>query len=431
MQFLDEESEKGKKNMSEKLEKENMERKTVAGSILNIINRAGDEKEVVEKKEIIEKVFSKDFVKKAEEEVLNKKSTDLKLYPTSGSSNNGIANLIQKSSASFSSSEESVAIGSVMEFFGGLAGYDNPIRNYASTAKSSSKLVEVPKLKNIGFGMDDADDAVDIKLNPGKEIRLYSGHAKMQVPVDFLGTFNVDGYILSHFAEYVSAMERRHFINGTGIREPEGIKGNVKYLGESADLVGSLQQCLATLETQYLQDAVFIMSSQHLNALRKVQDGQGRFLFDLNTKSVFGHKILVMNEVGSSVFFGNLKRGYFVIDGDDNKVAMFKNRYEFNAPNHYNFVVSVLYGAAVVDPNALLEIKVEVGDAVVMPTSSTTPEGAAIKVEAQAAQDVRAAQVALANAQKAAAEAKEKLAHAQAARAAASPVILEGSNILE
>lgn len=143
--------------------------------------------------------------------------------------------------------------------------------------------------------------------------------------------FDVENYIASEFARRIGAAEEEAFINGDGTAKPIGLlhttlgapvgvtttSGTALTADEVIDLVHSVRSV-------YRRNSVFLMNDNTIKALRKLKDGDGRYLWEPSLKEgapdmLLGHRIVTsayMPEIAAgkkAILFGDFSH-YWIAD---------------------------------------------------------------------------------------------------------------------
>ena len=126
--------------------------------------------------------------------------------------------------------------------------------------------------------------------------------------------FDVENYISTKFAKRFAKAEEDAIINGSGDNEPKGILNYDIGKTESSLSYDSLVSLYFSLNKDYRDDAIFVMSDETMMRVRLITDSNGRPIFDISTNTIFGKKVEVTNNIADgTVLFGDFSYLWFVI----------------------------------------------------------------------------------------------------------------------
>ncbi|TLP56512.1 phage major capsid protein [Parasedimentitalea maritima] len=192
--------------------------------------------------------------------------------------------------------------------------------------------------------------------------------------------FDIESWLAGRIADKFARAEASAFLNGDGIDKPTGILthpvvdndswswGNVGYVVTGSDgSIGdgdAIVDLVYALGAQYRANGVFIMNSKTAGLIRKLKDGDGRFLWSDGLAAgeparLMGYPVLVaedMPDVDSnsySVAFGDFSAGYTIAERPDLRVL----RDPFSAKPHVLFYATKRVGGDVSDFAAIKLLK--------------------------------------------------------------------------
>jgi HK97 family phage major capsid protein len=198
--------------------------------------------------------------------------------------------------------------------------------------------------------------------------------------------FDVEGWLATRIADKFAASEAAAFVGGDGVDKPRGFLthptvdndmwewGNLGYTptgaagdfssGGSADAIVTL---VYTLGAKYRANASFVMNSKTAGAVRKMKDGDGRFLWSdglaaAEPARLLGYPVLIaedMPDVADDSFaiaFGDFTAGYTVAERPDLRIL----RDPFSAKPHVLFYATKRVGGDVSDFAAIKLLKFSV-----------------------------------------------------------------------
>jgi len=175
--------------------------------------------------------------------------------------------------------------------------------------------------------------------------------------------------------------ESEAFISGNGVGKPKGIAaysmvananyawGKVGYIAgghgtllNNADKLIDLQHALKSV---YRNGAVWLMADSTLNAIRKLKDGEGNYLWrpglaENAPDTLLGKPIEIddnVDAIGANkypIFFGNFKRAYLIVDRLGTRVL----RDPFTAKPYVAFYTTKRVGGGIVMYEAIKALKI-------------------------------------------------------------------------
>ena len=195
--------------------------------------------------------------------------------------------------------------------------------------------------------------------------------------------FDVEGWLAEKIADKFSRAEADAFINGDGSDKPMGILshtkvaqaswswGNLGYVvtGTSggfdpSDPADAIIDLVYALGARYRANGTFVMNSKTAGSVRKLKDGDGRFLWSDGLAAgeparLMGYPVLIAEDMpdvaaGSySIAFGDFHAGYTVAERPDLRVL----RDPFSAKPHVLFYATKRVGGDVSDFAAIKLLK--------------------------------------------------------------------------
>lgn len=192
--------------------------------------------------------------------------------------------------------------------------------------------------------------------------------------------FDIESWLAERIADKFSRAEAAAFINGDGIDKPTGIMthtdvdndswtwGNIGYVptGVDGDFNGGdgIIDLVYALGAQYRANASFVMNSKTAGAVRKLKDGDGRFLWSDGLAAgeparLLGYPVLIAEDMpdiatgANAIAFGDFAAGYTVAERPDLRVL----RDPFSAKPHVLFYATKRVGGDVSDFAAIKLLK--------------------------------------------------------------------------
>lgn len=208
---------------------------------------------------------------------------------------------------------------------------------------------------------------------------LYANLAATQTLLDD-SFVNLEEWIASEVEEAFAGKERAAFVNGDGSDEPKGFLnytkvaeashswGNIGFIltgadgGFGATPVDKLIDLVYAPKTQYRQNARFVMNRKTLSAVRKLKDGDDRYIWEPNDSggaTLLGYpltEIEDMPDIATDAFaiaFGDFARGYLIVDRAGVRVL----RDPYSAKPYVLFYVTKRVGGGVQNFDAIKVLK--------------------------------------------------------------------------
>ncbi|MCX7560080.1 phage major capsid protein [Sulfitobacter sp. F26204] len=191
--------------------------------------------------------------------------------------------------------------------------------------------------------------------------------------------FDIEGWLAGRIADKFARAEAAAFINGDGVDKPKGFLshpaidndvwtwGNLGYVPTEVDgevTPDAIIELVYALGAQYRANGAFVMNSKTAGLVRKLTDGDGRFLWSDGLASgepakLMGYPVLVAEDMpdastGSfSIAFGDFRAGYTVAERPDLRIL----RDPFSAKPHVLFYATKRVGGDVSDFAAIKLLK--------------------------------------------------------------------------
>lgn len=191
--------------------------------------------------------------------------------------------------------------------------------------------------------------------------------------------FDIENWLASRIADKFARAEASAFVNGDGVDKPKGFLnhttvdndswswGNLGYIATGADGMlnaDAIVDVVYALGAQYRANATFVLNSKTAGAVRKLKDGDGRFLWSDGLAAgeparLMGYPVLIaedMPDVASdsfSIAFGDFAAGYTVAERPDLRVL----RDPFSAKPNVLFYATKRVGGDVTDFAAIKLVK--------------------------------------------------------------------------
>ena len=195
--------------------------------------------------------------------------------------------------------------------------------------------------------------------------------------------FDLDGWLAARIAEKFARSEAAAFVNGNGVDKPTGFLthtlvdndswtwNSIGYVPSGADGAFSgadqIIDLVYALGAAYRSNGTFVMNSKTAGTVRKLKDGDGRFLWSDGLAAeqparLLGYPVLIaedMPDIASgtaAIAFGDFRAGYTIAERPDLRVL----RDPFSAKPHVLFYATKRVGGHVSDFAAIKVMKFSV-----------------------------------------------------------------------
>ena len=195
--------------------------------------------------------------------------------------------------------------------------------------------------------------------------------------------FDIESWLAGKIADKFARAESAAFINGDGIDKPKGfltytsVEDGTEVWGELGHIesgaVGdfdvtapadAIVDLVYALPARYRANAAFVMNSKTAGAVRKLKDGDGRFLWSDGYAAgepslLMGYKVVICEDMpdiaanAHAIAFGDFAAGYTVAERPDLRVL----RDPFSAKPNVLFYATKRVGGDVTDFNAIKLLK--------------------------------------------------------------------------
>ncbi|WP_181953501.1 phage major capsid protein [Paracoccus luteus] len=192
-------------------------------------------------------------------------------------------------------------------------------------------------------------------------------------------SFDLEGWLAERIAERFARAEANAFLLGNGIEKPRGLLAHpsgpnataadsvigIINSGAAGDFppsapANALIDLVYALAAPYRANATFVMNSRVAGMVRKLRDGDGRYLWaDSLTGGeparLLGYPVLICEDMpnpsnqSKSIAFGDFRKGYTIAERSELRIL----RDPFSAKPHVLFYASKRIGGSVVDARAI------------------------------------------------------------------------------
>lgn len=263
----------------------------------------------------------------------------------------------------------------------------SPMREIATVRTTGANVFKKPiSLTNAGTGWVAETGARSQTTSPTLALlefptaELYANLAATQTLLDD-SFVNLEEWIASEVEEAFAGQERAAFISGDGEDKPRGfldydmvaegshVWGKIGYIATGVDgafaasnPVDKVIDLIYTPKTQYRQGARFVMNRKTVSAVRKLKDGDGRYVWEPNEAggaALLGYPVTEiedMPDVATDAFaiaFGDFARGYLIVDRAGVRVL----RDPYSAKPYVLFYVTKRVGGGVQNFDAIKALK--------------------------------------------------------------------------
>ena len=184
-------------------------------------------------------------------------------------------------------------------------------------------------------------------------------------------TFDLEGFLVSQFADRIARAEEAAFLYGDGKAKPLGLIHQLdrEVTTEAAGKISTddLLELIHAIPAPYRKGAVLLMNDNTLRQLCKLRDGNGQYIWYENLKknhplAILGHRVITSPAMPSTesgkvpILFGSFK--HFVIG--DRQHRRVKRLNEVHAQQgQVAFIMSQRVDAKLLDKNAVAALKVK------------------------------------------------------------------------
>jgi HK97 family phage major capsid protein len=256
----------------------------------------------------------------------------------------------------------------------------SPVRQYARVVSIGAESITYPRRVSSTTATWTAETAdrtasemtfEQIKLTPF-ELATYTDVSNQLLEDN---AYNLEGELLSDYAESFGKAEGAAFVSGTGVAQPKGIlaaagiaevKTGVAAAFPASSPADVLIGMFHKLPGVYAQNGVWMMNRNTLGAMRQWKDGQGRYLVidpisEGAATTLLGRPIVEvvdMPDVAANAYpivFGDFS-GYRIVDRVG--FATLRDPYTLAAKGQTRFHARKRVGADVTHPDRFIKLKV-------------------------------------------------------------------------
>lgn len=194
--------------------------------------------------------------------------------------------------------------------------------------------------------------------------------AFVKLDEDFIhdASFDIEQYLVQRLAKNFGKAETSAFINGTGVQMPTGIlnetNGAEVALKAKALTYDDVIKLYFSVKEEYRSNGVWLMNDDTAMTLRKLKDADGNYLWNNNTDSIFGKRVIITEFMPSAVSgskpiaFGDFSY-YWVILKKPVSVRALKEK--FVVYDQIGYLAFEFLDSKLIRPEAIKVIQIETG----------------------------------------------------------------------
>lgn len=219
----------------------------------------------------------------------------------------------------------------------------SPMRNLATVESISTDALEIPEdigdsgvgwTAETGVRTETTTPTIGVRRIPVHE--LYAMPKATQQLLDD-SRVNIEEWLSTRIANKMAVTENMAYINGDGVDKPRGLltypagttnPGQIQQIhsGNAAQITADgLRTLFYALKTPYIRNAGWIMGRATIEAISKLKDGGGEYLWEPGLKvgepqTLLGHPIERMEDMpvvaanSLSIAFGDWRQAYTIVD---------------------------------------------------------------------------------------------------------------------
>ena len=253
----------------------------------------------------------------------------------------------------------------------------SPIRPFAAVESIGSDSLELIADENqVGFGWVAEQEARAETTTPDIAKRVIHAHEMYAEPrstqklLDDAG-FNVEAWLANKIADRFARAEATAFVAGTGVGQPRGFitypagtaTGQIEQIasGAAGDVTADgLMDLVYSLKSPYLRNSRFMMARLTIRDVRKLKDGEGRYLWEPIIKvgepaTLLGYPVHQADDMPAvsagleAIAFGDFRAAYTIVD----RMGIRTLRDPYTAKPNIKFYTTRRVGGDVVNFEAL------------------------------------------------------------------------------
>jgi HK97 family phage major capsid protein len=214
----------------------------------------------------------------------------------------------------------------------------SPIRSIARVRSTTNRSVQIPRRTSTfaaSFVAEQGSRTETTGYQVGmEEVPTHELYALVDISEQELedSVFNLEQEMTQEFTEQFAKAEGNAFVTGNSVGKPEGIVTNssvgVTPSGVSEDIdANALITLYHAVKPDYSRNGTFVFNRATLARIRKLQDTAGQYIFQAGfslqvgvPNTILGAPYVEATDVADlggsakSVFFGDFRRGYLIVD---------------------------------------------------------------------------------------------------------------------
>lgn len=176
---------------------------------------------------------------------------------------------------------------------------------------------------------------------------------------------NIEKLIIVTFAHNFAKAEDKAFITGSGSGEPLGIlvDKDIKSLSATKELkLDDLKKLFFSLDSEYRENAKWIMNDKTALYLQSLKDSQGNFLWNQYDGTFMGKEILISNFMPDidtwlkPIVFGDFSN-YWIVERQNPTIKRLSEM--FILKQHHGFIMSEYLDAKLIDKDSVLTLAIK------------------------------------------------------------------------
>ena len=268
----------------------------------------------------------------------------------------------------------------VRELIKGIVEY-SPIRSIARIRSTSQRSIQVPKrtgeftaqwVAEQGTRSETTGYTVGLDEIAAHEMYALVDISEMELEDS---VFNLEAEMNSEFTEQFAKAEGAAFVSGTAVGQPQGILTGLPgarsqtSINNDALIADDLINAAHNVKAEYARNGSFILSRSTLAAVRKMQDGEGQYVFQPGVyamgvgSNILGHPIVECTDMPAvangtvPVVFGDFRRGYMIVDRT--VLSIMRDPFTQASSGNVRYIARRRVGGQVILDEALTKITIQ------------------------------------------------------------------------
>lgn len=251
----------------------------------------------------------------------------------------------------------------------------SPIRSVARIRTTNAKVSQIPvrtSLVTSSWVGEGEEDSTSISKYGLEEMPIDKLQVTVPITIEELqdAAFNMETEINQDVAEEFARAEGAAFVNGNGVKKPQGImeNGSISSInsGVAADItMDKIIQLTGELKTGY--NPVFAFTRKTLAHIRQFKGDDGQYYWVVGNmaagvpNTLCGYPYIEvpdMDQIGADkypVLFGDFARGYLI--GDRMAMSIIRDDYSQKRKAMVEFTFIKRVGGQVIQPEAFIKLK--------------------------------------------------------------------------